>query len=75
MQSKGAKMFKSKIVLRTGQKTTDKTYILSNDEFLLTVFSEKLGEERAVVVSFTGNTANIPGNKWAGRTLRGCADA
>lgn len=54
--------------------TTDDTYTVSNDDFLLTVFGEDLAAARPVLVSFNGNPANAPGRVWTGKPWMGDAD-
>lgn len=46
---------------------TNKTYIVTNSEFLLVVFGDTLVETRPVVVSFEGNPAKVPAKAWFGR--------
>ncbi|MDZ4798051.1 MAG: hypothetical protein SGI92_07810, partial [Bryobacteraceae bacterium] len=45
---------------------TGKTDLVSNEEFLLSVFGE-LADARPVVVSFVGNPASAPAKVWSGR--------
>ena len=54
--------------------TTDDTYTVSNDDFLLTGFGEDLEAARPVLVSFNGNPANAPGRVWTGKPWMGDAD-
>ena len=54
--------------------TTDDTYTVSNDDFLLTVFGEDLAAARPMLVSFDGNPANVPNRVWTGKPWMGDAD-
>lgn len=51
--------------------TSDRTYLVGNDEFLQAVFGENLANSmtasRPVLVSFEGNPSNAPGKLWAGK--------
>jgi hypothetical protein len=51
--------------------TTDETYDVGNDEFLLTVFGDQLNDAKPVVVSFDGNPASAPPRAWFGRPWPG----
>jgi hypothetical protein len=46
---------------------TDKTYTVSNRDFLQTVFSDKLLDAKPIVVSFKGNPCTVPAKDWSGR--------
>ena len=50
---------------------TDKTYAVSNGEFLLAVFGNALADARPVVVGFDGTPANVPAKAWSGRAWQG----
>jgi hypothetical protein len=58
--------------------TSDRTYAVSNGEFLLAVFSEPMAaalvDARPVVVSFGGNPASAAPKAWFGRPWLGDAD-
>lgn len=56
-------------VIETGE--TDKTYIVSNEEFLQAVFAEASEDARPVVVGFSGNPADASGKRWAGKSWSG----
>lgn len=51
---------------------SDKTYMVSNHDFLKTVFSDILSSERPVIVSFKGNPGTAPEKVWFGRPWTGC---
>ncbi|MFC1680945.1 hypothetical protein ACFL1S_04015 [Pseudomonadota bacterium] len=51
--------------------TTDRTENIGNDEFLLAVFGDELGDMRPVVVSFEGNPNSAPARGWFGRPWEG----
>lgn len=57
---------------------SSETYMVSNGDFLLTVFgkaiADALAEARPVMVSFNGNPAKAPGRVWAGKPWMGEAD-
>jgi len=57
---------------------SDKTYCVSNGEFLLAVFgkamTDALAEARPVLVSFDGNPATAPAKVWSGKPWLGDAD-
>lgn len=52
---------------------SDVTDSVSNQAFLQTVFGSELGDVRPLVVSFTGNPANVSSKSWFGRPW--CANA
>lgn len=51
---------------KTGK--TDKTYSVSNRDFLQAVFGGNLTEARPVVVSFKGNPSTVPNRFWFGKS-------
>ncbi len=51
---------------------SDKTYTVSNRDFLQAVFSGKFNEARPIVVSFKGNPGTAPEKVWLGRPWPGC---
>lgn len=53
---------------------TDKTYSVSNDEFLSVGFGLVQAEARPVIVSFTGNPLEVPSKVWSGRPWQGKSD-
>ncbi|MEJ2653689.1 MAG: hypothetical protein P8173_18480 [Gammaproteobacteria bacterium] len=46
---------------------TDKTYSISNNYFLHTVFGDNLTDNRPIVVSFEGNPNNAASKRWIGQ--------
>jgi len=51
---------------------SDKTYTVSNRDFLQAVFSDKLLDAKPIVVSFKGNPGTAPEKVWFGRPWPGC---
>ena len=49
---------------------TGETDLVSNGEFLRTVFGDNLADMRPILVSFAGNPASVPGKRWFGRQYR-----
>lgn len=54
---------------------SDKTDWVSNQAFMQTVFGEALGDNRPIVVSFTGNPSSVNGKSWFGRPWYADAEA
>lgn len=42
---------------------TGETYLISNGEFLRTVFGDNLADMRPILVSFAGNPTSVPGKR------------
>lgn len=53
---------------------TGRTDLVSNGEFLRTVFGDNLADVRPVVVSFAGNPMSVPGKVWFGSPWQGNTD-
>ncbi len=53
---------------------TGETDLVSNGEFLRTVFGDNLADMRPVVVSFSGNPTSVPGKLWFGSPWLGNTD-
>ena len=54
---------------------SDKTDWVSNQAFMQTVCGEELGDNRTIVVSFTGNPSSVNGKSWFGRPWYADAEA
>ncbi|WP_199740783.1 hypothetical protein [Legionella septentrionalis] len=52
-------------------KSNETEILLSNDDFLTAIFGNKLDEIYPLIVSFIGNPAKVPSNKWFGKPWRG----
>jgi hypothetical protein len=53
---------------------TGETDLVSNGEFLRTVFGDNLTDMRPILVSFAGNPASVPGKRWFGSPWLGNID-
>ena len=53
---------------------TDETGRVHNGDFLAAVFRYELGNARPLLVSFKGNPATVPSDKWSGRPWTGTRD-
>lgn len=53
---------------------TGETDLVSNGEFLRTVFGDNLADMRPILVSFAGNPTSVPGKRWFGSPWLGNTD-